>query len=100
MVKLANLSKKLGWMNDGKPETPNVTSDHVLNDWTTTPGNCEAYRGKGENGFAKKHCCMTISAKMNNLTLSERTWESIQMMTASREDKWRNETSSVFLRNV
>jgi len=88
-VKLANPSKKLGWMNDGKPETPNVTSNHVLNDWITTPGNYEVYRGKGENGFTKKYYCMTISAKMNNLTLSERTWESIQTMIASREESWR-----------
>ena len=53
IVKLANPSKKLGWNNDGKPETPDVTSNHVLNDWITTPGNYEAYRGKGENGFTK-----------------------------------------------
>jgi len=90
IVKLANPLRKLGWMNDGKPETPNVTSNHVLNDWITTPGNYEAYRGKGENGFTKKYCCMTICAKMNNLTLSERTWESIQTVIASREESWRS----------
>jgi len=88
IVKLANPSKKLGWNNDGKPETPDVTSNHVLNDWITTPGNYEAYRGKGENGFTKKYYCMTICAKMNNLTLSVRTWESIQTMIATGEESW------------
>jgi len=37
IVKLANPSKKLTWNNDAKPET--VTSNYVLNDWITTPGN-------------------------------------------------------------
>jgi len=89
-VKLANPSRKLGWNNDGKPETPNVASGHVFNDWMTAPGNCKACRGKGENGFTKKCCCMTMRAEMNNLTLSERTWESVQTMTATREESWRS----------
>jgi len=89
IVKLANPSRKLGWGNDGKPETPNVTSNCVLNDWITTPGNCDAYRGtQGREWLYKKHHCMTISAKMNNLTLSERTWESIQTMIATKEETW------------
>jgi len=90
IVKLANPSKKLTWSNNAKPETPNVTSNYVLNDWITTPGNYEAYRGKGENGFTKKYYCMTICAKMNNLTLSEPTWESVQTMIAAKEETWHN----------
>jgi len=90
VVKLANPVKRLTWTNDAKPEIPNVTSSLVLNDWTTTPGNYEIYRGKGEGGFTKKHCCVTICAKINNLTLSERTWESVQTMIAAREETWRS----------
>jgi len=90
VVKLANPAKRLTWTKDAKPETPNVTSQHVLNDWITTPGNYDIYRGKGETGFTKKHHCQVISAKINNLTLSERTWESVQTMIAACEESWRN----------
>jgi len=90
IVKLANPSKKLGWHNDGKPETPTVTSSYVLNDWIITPNNYIEHRGKGENGLTKKHFCMVIGAKMNNLTMSVRTWESIQTMIAAREESWRS----------
>jgi len=31
---------------------------------------------------------MVISAKINNLTMSERTWESVQTMIAAREETW------------
>jgi len=89
-VKLANPSKKLSWHNDGKPESPTVTSNCVLNDWITTPNNYIECRGKGENGLTKKHFCMVIGAKMNNLTVSERTWESIQTMIAAHEESWRS----------
>ena len=90
VVKLGNPSKKLNWHNDAKPETPFVTSNYVLNHWVTTGNNYELYRGKGENGFTKKHYCMTVSAKINNLTMSERSWESVQTMIATREDSWRS----------
>jgi len=90
IVKLANPLKKLSWHNDGKPETPTVTSNCVLNDWITTPNDCIEHRGKGENGLMKKHFCMVIGAKMNNLTMSERTWESIQTMVTAREESWRS----------
>jgi len=33
---------------------------------------------------------MTICAKMNNLALSVRTWESIQTMIATKEESWRS----------
>ena len=90
VIKLANPSKRYTWTNDSKPETPNVTSSQVLNDWIITPGNYEIYRGKGEGGRTKKHFCMTLSAKINNLTMSERTWESVMTMIATREDSWRS----------
>jgi len=90
VIELANPSKRLTLTNDAKPETPNVTSSQVLNDWITTPGNYDICRDKGETGFTKKHHCQVISAKINNLTLSECTWESVQTMTAACEDTWRS----------
>jgi len=67
-----------------------MTSNCVLNDWTTTPGNHVDCRGKGENGLTKKHFCMAVSAKTNNLTVSERTWESVQTMIATHEESQRS----------
>jgi len=90
IAKLANPSKKLAWNNDDKPETPNVTLNCVSNDWITTPGNHIGYCGKGDKGATKKHFCVAPFAKINNLTLSERTWESVQTMTSAREESWKS----------
>ena len=48
------------------------------------------HRGKGETGFTKKHRCQVVGAKIDNLTLSERTWESVETMAAAREETWRS----------
>jgi len=90
VVKLSNPSKKFPWNNDVKPETPNVTSSYVLNDWLTTPGNYEMHRSKDNNGQPKKNFCITICAKINNLTLSVHTPEAVQTMIAIREETWRS----------
>jgi len=33
---------------------------------------------------------MTITAKINNLTLRERTWESVQTKMAAQEETWKS----------
>jgi len=90
VVKLANPAKRLTWTNDAKPETPNVTSSVVLTNWIITPPDYILHCGKGGGGFTKKHCCLHICSKINNLTLSERTWESVQTMIATLEESWRS----------
>ena len=87
-LKLANPVKKYNWSNDAKPETPLVTSNYCLQTWMKTNDNYEIYKGK--NGIhTKKHWCQIVAAKINNLTLSERTSDQIFTRICSWEECWR-----------
>ena len=82
VIKLAKPVKVHRWGHDAKPETPSVTGEWILVDYIK-------HKGKDNGGHTKKHCCLIMASKCTQLTLCERTHESVLTKVSAMEDQWR-----------
>jgi len=74
------------WRNDGKPETPQLTSICVLLDWWLEHPNYEIYRGKNNEGVKKLHICRGLAKTMTEkATSTGRTGDHAQSKIAYME---------------
>ena len=89
VVKLAKPVKVYRWSNDAKPETPTVTGEWILVDWLTKDDNYVKYKGKDNGGHTKKHYCLIMASKCTQLTVCERTHDSVLTKVMAMEDQWR-----------
>jgi len=72
-------SQRADWMNDGKLETPQLTSIQLLLDWWLEHPKYEIYRGKNNEGVKKLHICRGLVKDMPEPTTSiNHTGENVQ----------------------
>jgi len=72
-------NQRADWRNDGKPETPQLTSIRLLLDWWLEHPKYEIYRGKNNKGVKKLHICRGLAKDMRELTTSiNQTGENVQ----------------------
>jgi len=63
-------SQRADWGNNGKPETPQLTSIRMLLDWWLEHPKYEIYRGKNNEGVKKLHICRGLAKDMREKTTS------------------------------
>jgi len=90
VIKLAKPVKVHRWGNDAKPEAPTVTGEWILVDWLTKEDNYIKYKGKDNGGHTKKHCCLIMASKCTQLTVCERTHETVLTKVSAMADQWRH----------
>jgi len=81
VVKEASNTQRGDWKNDGKPETPHITSIKLLLDWWLEHPKYKIFCGKGNNGVKKITVCKELAQDMRSLTTSVNhtgvTWQSV-----------------------
>ena len=89
-AKDSNGSQRGDWKNDGKPDTPHLTSIKLLLDWWLEHPKYEIFCGKHNDGVKKITVCKGLAKDMRELTTStQRTGENVQSKIAHMESDFR-----------